>query len=316
MRKSFVLVKNLRSKSKELHFTNFKFVKVGSNLDYDLNKAQNLFTRTAPLYVDWFYERKYETNSLNHEDISLDVENTLFFLRLFKPGDIVFLSLQIELENGQQISQLPYRVLTEIQTSKLYNLESAECANYDEFEKELSSQQNLSSSWFQIARRFFLYGGGKEYNPTRGEADRIVDYMTVLEAILVPESDGFIGRRLRERAVSILQDYDIDNDDIKRLLRDFYNVRSAIVHGSDISSKMDIFKMISDFERIVRFVIIEALKTFPKENKERKAYLKQHYDVSDQDRSDRAFNDFCLIKTEGEKKKLCQRISDRLEIAD
>jgi len=52
-----------------------------------------------------------------------------------------------------------------------------------------------------------------EYNPKHNEVDRIVDYMTALEAILVPERDGIIGRRLRERAVSLLKNQNLVSDD-------------------------------------------------------------------------------------------------------
>lgn len=312
MIKSFVLVKNIRSKSEELNFESFKLVKIGSSWDYDLKTAQHLFARAMPLYKDWFYERAYDDNDEILEKIPFDIEDTLLFLRLFKPGDLVFLHLCIENENGELLSQLPYRVMAYIHTTHMYNIESEECAEFDAFTKEISSLNNLTSAWFQTARRFFLYGGGKEYNPRHNEVDRVVDYMTALEAILVPEHDGFIGRRLRERAVSLLKCHNIDPDDTKRLLRDFYNVRSAVVHGSDISPfKAGILKRNIDLETVVRNIIVEALKTLPKKDKDRVAYLKQLFDVSDQDRSQRAFSDFCSIKCETEKRKLYNRISNR-----
>lgn len=62
MIKSFVLVKNIRSKSEELNFESFKLVKIGSSWDYDLKTAQHLFARAMPLYKDWFYERAYDDN--------------------------------------------------------------------------------------------------------------------------------------------------------------------------------------------------------------------------------------------------------------
>jgi len=314
MTKSFVLVKNLRSKSEELYFSGFKFVKIGSSWDYDLKKAQHLFNRGMPLYKDWFYEKTYEINDDIIETIPFDVEDTLLFLRLFKPGDLVFQNLCIETENGETLSQLPYRVMAYIHTTNMYCIESEECAKFDAFAKEISSLKNLTSPWFQTARRFFLYGGGKEYNPRHNEVDRVVDYMTALEAILVPESDGFIGRRLRKRAVSLLKYYTIEPDDTKQLLRDFYNVRSAVVHGSDISSlKTGILQKNVNFETVVRNIIVEALKALPENDKDRKVYLKQLFDVSDQDRSERAFSDFCSIKCESEKKKFYHRISDRIK---
>jgi hypothetical protein len=34
-----------------------------------------------------------------------------------------------------------------------------------------------------VAKRFFLYGGGKEFNTYIGELDRILDYAITLESI-------------------------------------------------------------------------------------------------------------------------------------
>jgi len=157
MTKSFVLVRNIRSKSEELNFESFKLVKIGSSWDYDLKRAQHLFARAMPLNKDWFYERAYEGNDEIVKKISFDVEDTLLFLRLFKPGDLVFQNLCIETENGETLSQLPYRVMAYIHTTNMYCIESEECAKFDAFAKEISSLKNLTSPWFQTARRFFLY---------------------------------------------------------------------------------------------------------------------------------------------------------------
>ena len=313
---SYVLVTNLRSKSEQLHFADFKFVRVGSNLDYDLKKAHSLFARAMPLYKDWFYERNYKGSDELMEKIPYDVEDTLFFLRLFKPGDLVFQNLCIETENGELLSQLPYRVMAHIHTTQMYQLETEECEAFDNFAKEMGSQRNLATSWFKTARRFFLYGGGKEFNPFHDEVDRVVDYMTALEALLVPEHD-FVGRRLRERATSLLNDSNADPEDVKHLFKGFYNVRSAVVHGSNISDfKNGILKRNGDFERVVRRIIIQALKTLPENDKDRKAYLKNLFDVEDRDRSEQAFGDFCSVSTRQEKKNLFDRISNYLREAE
>jgi len=310
---SFVLVKNLRSNSEELNFAGFKFMKIGSSWDYDLKRAQQLFPKAWPLYKDWVYEKGYKDNDESEERIPFDVEDTLLLLRLFKPGDLVFLHLCFENASGELFSQLPYRVMAYIHTTHMYNIQSEECPEFDTFANEIRSNKNWTSTWFQTARRFFLYGGGKEYNPRHNYVDRVVDYMIALEAILVPERDGFIGRRLRERAVSLLRHHNIDRDHTKGLLRDFYNVRSAVVHGSDISPfKTGVLKRNIEFETVVRKIIIEALKVLPENDNDRVAYLKQLCDVSDQDRADKVFSDFCSIKCDTIKRKCSDRISNRL----
>jgi len=316
MIKSYVLVKNLRAKSDELHFVDFKFVRIGSSWDYDLKKAKSLFARAMPLHVDWFYERNYNGDDELLEKIPFDVEDTLFFLRLFKPGDLVFQNLCIEIDNSDLLSQLPYRIMANIHTTQMYQLESEECIAFDNFANKMRSQKNLTSSWFRAARRFFLYGGGKEFNTFHDEVDRIIDYVTALEALLVPEKD-FIGRRLRERAVSLLNNSDADPEDTKELLKGFYNVRSAIVHGSNIAKFKDgILKRNSDFESIVRKIIIQALITLPENDRDREVYLKNLFDVSDQHRSEQVFSDFCSVKDHPERKRLLNRISEYMMSKD
>lgn len=142
--------------------------------------------------------------------------------------------------------------------------------------------------------------------------DRIVDYITVLETILVPEKD-FLGRRLRERAAALLRDKQIDIDDTKHLLRDFYNIRSVIVHGSDISSSKDsILKRNMDFEQVVRHVIVESLRVVPI-GVDRDRFLKNLFDIGDETRSEKVYNNFCSIKNNFEKTKCFERISERLQ---
>jgi len=297
MHKCFVLVKNLRSNSRILKFSDFKLWKVGS--DRSLKETQQLFPKRYPLYEDYVFEKSYEDK--DSERIPFDIEDTLLLFRLFGTGDIFFTNPQIEDPNGDRYGQATYPVMVYNNvTHSKYRIETNDCQRFDTFVSNLLSMPNWSSHWFKIARRFFLYGGGKEYNPIHNLVDRVVDYMIVLEAILVPEKD-FVGRRLRERAVSLLIAHKINPDDTKRLLRDFYNVRSTIVHGGDMSVfKNNVLNRIIDFETIVRKIIIEALRVFPNGN-ERRVYLKRHFDICDKDRSLKVYNDFCSIKKEAEK---------------
>jgi hypothetical protein len=112
-----------------------------------------------------------------------------------------------------------------------------------------------------VARRYFLYGGAKEFNCYAerqsgieiNEIDRIVDYMIALEAALVPEKD-FVGRRLRERATCLLCKDPGDAEATKKLLRELYDVRSTIAHGSPLSDEKRDFlqRGRGDFENVVR----------------------------------------------------------------
>ena len=308
---SFVLVKKIRSTSEELQFADFKLWKIGSNHNNDLKKAQRLFSKAWPLYEDYVYEKTYDDDDNGREIAPFDIEDTLLLMRLFKTGDLFFVNPCIEEPNGDLSSQVPYPAMVYTSTTNRYKIESEECTTFDFFASEILSLPNWSSVWFKTARRFFLYGGGKEYNPRHDLVDRIVDYITALEAILVPEKD-FVGRRLRERAAALLKNHKIDIDDTKCLLRDFYSVRSTVVHGGDISSFKDkILKRNMDFEDIIRKIIVEALRVLPVGD-HRKKYLQKLFDICDQTRGDKVFNDFCSIKNEVEKVNCHDRIAKRL----
>ena len=310
---SFVLIKNLRSNSEELSFDGLKLVNIKSSWDFDLKRAQNLFPKAWPFHEDWIYVRGYK-NDESREKIPFDVEDTLLLLRLFKPGDLVFLQPCIENAEGEFSHQLPYPVMADVLSSHKYEFQLEECNDFDVFASEIQSLKNWTSVWFKTARRFFLYGGGKEYRPMHHEVDRIVDYITALESVLVPERDGFIGRRLRERAVSLLGLKNIDRDNTKRLLKDFYNVRSTIVHGDNISSlKPEVFTKLIDFEVVIRKMLVKALRKLPEKETDRVSYLKKLFDVSDNDRAEKVFSDFCSVKNETEKKRCFNRISGRLD---
>lgn len=309
MFKSFVLVKKLKSESEELHFGNFQLWKIGSSFDNDLKKAKRLFPTAWPLYEDYVYERTYSDDE-EQEKAPFDIEDTLLLMRLFKTGDLFFVNPCIEISDGGLLCQMPYPVMVYTHTINRYKIESEECLNFNSFVSKILSLPNWSASWFKTARRFFLYGGGKEYNPRHDSVDRIVDYITALEAILVPEKD-FVGRRLRERAAVLLEKHN-DIADMRGLIKSFYGVRSAVVHGGDISSfKSDILKRNMDFETIVRKIIVEALTVFPVGD-DRGIFLKQLFDICDQTRSEKVFSDFCAIKDENEMIRCRDRISRQL----
>ncbi len=313
MMNSFVLIKNLRSNSEELSFDDFKFVNIRSSWDFDLKRAQHFFPKARPFYEDWIYVKGYE-NDESWEKIPFDIEDTLLLFRLFKPGDLVFLQPCIENAEGELSCQLPYPVMADVHSSHKYEFQLEECNNFDVFASEIKSLKNWTSVWFKTARRFFLYGGGKEYRPIHYEVDRIVDYITALECILTPERNGFIGRRLRERAVSLLELNNVERENTKRLLKDFYNIRSTIVHGSDLSSvNTEVFKKNIDLEIVVRQILIKALRDLPAKEKDRISYLKSLFDVSEKDRAEKIFSDFCSVKDEAEKRKCFDLIASRLD---
>lgn len=316
---SLVLVKNLNSNSDELNFSEFKLKRIQQDDDEGFEEAiNNKFPGAHVDKDDWIYERCYNDIITDWwTRIPNDIEQTLFLLRLYKIGDLAFLSPSFKKPDGTLFRISPYRVMSDVHTINEYVLEQEECSNFDEFASEMISKKNWGATWFQTARRFFLYGSSKEFNPNINEVDRIVDYMIALESILVPERRDFVGRRLRKRAISLLKNLNIDYDETYCLLRDFYKIRSTIAHGSDISShKNGILNKHIEFESIVREVIKEAVKSLPEDDGDREKFLKELFDVSGRDRADKVCQDFCAIKDTNEEKRCFDRISTRLKKAE
>src|SRR5262249_29618664 len=143
-------------------------------------------------------------------------------------------------------------------------LNREEMAQWEAFAASLKSADSWKADWFQVARRSVLYGGSKEFNPHfDSEVDRVVDYMTAIEAALVPETD-FVGRRLRKRTVAILG---LTNDKARateKLLKDMYSFRSTLVHGSSVKSLLPVLsKHWLEFEQLIRDLLVAALRTVP-----------------------------------------------------
>ena len=309
---AFASVKNLKAPSETLQFERFQLRAISrSNLEWA--RKVLCFDR---LYVgDWVYEREYETlppiegwDPPGLGRIPSDTEDTLLLLRLFRIGDLSF-SHQLIWQDDSPYLQIPYRALTSFKSPMSYWMTQPDCSRFDDFASNLTSLQSWNSQWARITKAFVLYGGAKEFNPHQNQVDRIIDYAVALEASLVPERD-FVGRRLRERAAVIIDDPSV-KDSFKRL----YNIRSTLVHGSPLSDN-DQAWLIENREilhKITRKAIVECLRRVPASDDERKGFLAQLYDIADEDRAKKLYNDFGKISDQRAKAGLVARMGRRLE---
>ena len=334
---AYALVRNLsraagesNAARAELSFQKFRIWNVpqfeGPNGER-FQEACEIFPYARVSFGDWVYEKDYSSLPTargpapsGFGGIPEDTEDSLLLLRLFKSGDISFAQVSVRDANGSLCSQYSYRVTSDIASILPYKLSQGQCREWDVFADEVKSRPGWKSSWFMVARRYFLYGGAKEFNCYAerqsgieiNEIDRIVDYMIGLEAALVAERD-FVGRRLRERATCLLCKDPGESEATKRLLRELYDVRSTIAHGSPLSDEQRDFlqRRREDFENVVRKILVESLRNLPAEDERRKAALSKLWDVSDGDRAQKLFEDFGKIKNQQEKSLLLQRLSRR-----
>jgi hypothetical protein len=334
---AFVLVRNLllplrpsAAGPPDLVFDKFKIWDVPQGDWQRLDTARQLFPEAAPPvhFNDCVYERRYtsippprQASPSDFGSIPEDVEDALLLLRLFKTGDLAFAQLKVKKRNGSLDPQFPYRLISNATPAgSYYRMGPEECANWDTFASDLVRQSAWHATWFGVARRFFLYGGAKEFNCHKepgteiNEVDRIVDYMIAIEATLAPEKDVFIGKRLRERAVKLLGEEGEQADQTRELLKKFYDLRSTVAHGSPLneSDREFITKNKEGFEYTVRKLLIKGLRELPSADKDRIQLLANWWAPSDADRAGKLLEDFGRIKNHGEKESLIKRLQVRV----
>jgi hypothetical protein len=290
-----------------------------------INYAQEFFIE--PMVDECIIERDYQSipPAPVSEDygefggIAWDAEDLLLLLRLFRPGDLAFASVSMQKPDKPAQRLFPYRVISCLVpgcSTRPFVLNKSDIPEWEEFAASLKATPSWRSKWFEISRRYFLYGGSTEFNATfASEVDRVMDYTTALEAALVPESD-FVSRSLRERAVKVLGLSGDEASRVTSLLKDFYSIRSTLVHGSGLSQGQLSLLQNRDrwweFEQIVRDLIIAALRNVPAQDAARKPYLAGLYEPSDADRTQRLADDFRAVRDPKAKRELLCKLLGEL----
>jgi Apea-like HEPN len=243
-----------------------------------------------------------------------DVEDTLLLFRLYRAGDIAFAGQSVKDTAGNISRRYSVRTMSDLVSPVRYSFEQTDCNEWDAFSDEMKVSPNWRAKWFQVARRFFLYGGAKEFAAEFEETDRVVDYMIALEATFVPERD-FVSRRVRERGARLLGSAQVPDEETLALLRKFYGIRSTIVHGSPITSKQknDLLSMMPSFEKVVRQLLVAAFRRLPTNDEDRCHTLRELFDVSDEDSAKAALEHIDRISDLTELNRVKKGVQDRRE---
>jgi len=315
MFKASILVRNLEATAGSLDFGEFTIRLVGLRFE----ELREVFSSVDVNPDDWIFEKSYTQLPLGPPGSSVggipnDVENILLLLRLYKPGDISFIKQAITLPSGKTLVQFPYRAMNDVNSYSTLRFEAKEedCESWKGFADEVRESQSWSSDWFAVARRFFLSGGAKPFNPKRDDVDRVVDYATALEATLVPEKDYNTRRISRRAAALIAPDDPIQADVIVKFIKKLYEIRSRIVHGSGIGdeNRQWFFENGSQIELRVRQVLVVAVRNLPPAEADRRIALTGLYDPTDDDRGRFALEKFKEIKTAEVRKSIAGKIAD------
>jgi hypothetical protein len=314
MFKALVLVRNLESRTEGLDFGEFRISLVGLRF----KELRDVFSSVDVSQRDWIFEKSYAQSPLGPPGspvggIPNDIEDILLLLRLYKSGDLSFIRQAIILPTGNALVQFPYRAMNDLNSYSLlrFEVQSEECQLWGAFAEGVRASQSWSSDWFAAARRFFLSGGAKQFNPEWDDVDRIVDYATALESTLVPEKD-YNARRISRRGASLIApDNPGEMDGIVRLLKRLYEIRSRIVHGSglDDENRKWLLENCGQVELRVRQILFTAVQKLPPGEKDRRVALAGLYDLTDEDRGSFAWEKFREIKTAEVRKKVATKIA-------
>jgi hypothetical protein len=300
-----------------LQFSDFFVESIAQGSHRSLQRAREFFP--GAMYGDCFIERPYDTIPAKETHTGVGAienapEELLLLFRLFHPGDLVFVAVAIEkvMPDGKVRSLVlqPYRVISGLggDSTRQFVFHKSEVTTWEAFAVELCSSPRWNSEWFKVARRCFLYGSSDEFNTNfSSEVDRVADYVAALEAALVPEHD-FVLRRLRERAVKLLELETGSARETKKLLKDLYAIRSTLVHGSPLSA--DQMTILQDrvrwwkFEELVRAVLVASLRKIPADEPSRRVFLASLYDPDDKVRADEVGKKFKSIKDRKTRREL------------
>ena len=319
MFKAYVLVRNLESDAERLDFGEFTIDVVGFRFK---ELREEVFSSEDVNQHDWILEKSYAQLPLGPPGspvggIPNEIEDILLLLRLYKVGDISFIKQAIILPSGNKHVQVPYRAMNDLNSySPLrFSVKPEECQRWKTFADGIRKSQSWSSDWFAAARRFFLCGGAKQFNPKWDDVDRMLDYATALESTLVPEKDYNTRRISRRAAALIAPDNPAEMEVIVRFIKRFYEIRSRIAHGSTLGDQNRewLFENCDQVERRVRQVLRTAVQKLPPGEEDRRVALAGLYDPTDQDRGSFAFEKFKEIKTAQVRKAIAAKIAQLAE---
>lgn len=232
-----VVVRNFDSSATRLDFGEFTVSRVGLRF----TELRELFSSVDVEQNDWILEKSYGAIDSPVHRMPTDIEDILLLLRLFHAGEIAFIKLVIEVSGVPTVAR-PYRAMNDLNgfSEPPFEIDAETCKSWQRFADSIRESRSWSSDWFATARRFFLSGGAKRFNPKRDDVDRIVDYTTALESALVWERD-YNTRRISRRAAALIAGNDsTEQEVVTRLVTKFYEIRSTIVHGSKLSDSRSI----------------------------------------------------------------------------
>ncbi len=288
MFKALVLVRNLESSAQRLDLDEFTLSRVGTSS----RELRQLFYLPEISPDNWVFEKTYAAPPPGVPGsavggIPSDVEETLLLLRLNRVGEVSFSRLVVLLPSGVREYPSPSAAMNELNSNAFprFAIDPMERESWMTFARSIRRSSSWLSAWFAVARRFFLVGSAKKFNPDGYDVDRIVDYATALEAALVPERGRSTIRVSQRAAKLVAPDEPAEAEAVANLIWKAYDTRSQIVHGRalDETARRWLFESSAEIERRVREVLVNALHKLPPGEQDRRAALAALFDPTEDD---------------------------------
>jgi hypothetical protein len=97
----------------------------------------------------------------------------------------------------------------------------------------------------------------------------VLNGLTALEGVLLSGKDGELSYRLSVRVASLLGNDASDRKQIFKTVKEFYDLRSKIIHGSPLKPKhMSQFENVQSLREIVRRIILSIMALLSSGNDE------------------------------------------------
>jgi len=289
----------------KLQFSDFSVEYLAQGSQQRLTYVKQFFP--GAVFGECLIERQYQSippiagDYVGFGAISEEPEDLLSSLRLYRPGDLAFVGVTIEKAGRAPAVLYPYRVISTLvsDSTRQFTFKQEDVQQWETFDRALRLSPAWRAGWFKVARRAFLYGSSDEFNANHeGMHDRVSYFFAALEASLVPRTD-FIQRCLKERAIALLKFSGDEASATKKLLSDFYRIRSTLVHGSPLSEQQ--MGLLQDrdrwwkFERLVRDLLVAAVKEIPPDDASRRSFLAELYEPDDRARAEEIAMSFRAI---------------------
>ncbi|RLG34297.1 hypothetical protein DRN97_02870 [Methanosarcinales archaeon] len=258
--------------------TNLRIFKIPTHKLEDLlkNSTYMPIPHFEMLLLRFGIERIYETDKIigerikNPSDTPSQETGRIFdevisALRLFKPGTVGYNFIRTEALDWNPIGggSIHSGIFTYPYFGE-YHLEKNEVPDFKKFFKEFNKNK---PTFLDIPLRYFNYAHIRE----RPE-DKLIDYMIAFESLFI-KGEVELSYRLSLRVAAFLGENRDEKGRVFNLMREAYNLRSKIVHGSSYSknieineAKLSFRELVSRVEELLRRSIKKSIETGQRPN--------------------------------------------------